>query len=125
MMVDMSGSAISPSPGPSPALSPAMDALVIRPAYPDDAVALERLARLDSQRPLAPGFHLVAERDGQILAALATRDGRMIADPFTPTADLVALLRLHAADTARSLGRRDILRRVGVSTRRRPALARG
>jgi hypothetical protein len=108
----------------SPTL-PAMDALVIRPAYSDDASTLARLAALDSRRPLA-GSVVVAERDGRILAAIALDDGRTIADPFAPTADLVALLKLHAADSARSLaGRWDILRRVGASTRRLPALARG
>jgi len=35
-----------------------------------------------------------AEQDGVIVAALA--GGRAIADPFRPTADLLALLRLHA-----------------------------
>ena len=121
MILAMSGSAPSPL---------SMDALMIRPAYPDDAAALERLARLDSQRPLvAPA--LVAERDGRILAALSAASGRVIADPFAPTADLVALLRLHAAadpsaSVARSaLGGRDLLRRAGVTARRRPALARG
>jgi hypothetical protein len=118
-MKDMTRSTSSPS-----LIAPSTDALVIRPAYPDDAAALARLAHLDSQRPF-PGPFLVAERDGRILAALSTSTARTIADPFTPTADLVALLRLHAADTASSLGRRDILRRAGVSTRRRPALARG
>jgi hypothetical protein len=119
MMLTMSSSA------PSPHL-PLLASVVIRPAYPDDAATLERLARLDSRRPLpSNGPVLVAERDGRLLAALATTDGTTIADPFSPTADLVALLRVHAADTARTLGRRDILRRVGVNTRRRPALARG
>jgi hypothetical protein len=118
MMMSMSGR--SPS---SPKL-PLLAAVVIRPAYPDDAATLARLARLDSRRPL-DGPVLVAERDGRVLAALSTNDGTTIADPFASTADLVALLRLHAADTAHSLGHRDILRRVGVSTRRRPALARG
>lgn len=116
-MVSMSRSASSPK-------LPLIAAVVIRPAYPDDASTLERLARLDSRRPL-DGPVLVAERDGRVLAALASRDGATIADPFSSTADLVALLRLHAADTARSLGRRDLLRRVGVSSRRHPALARG
>lgn len=124
-MKAMPGSALSPASS----ASLATDAVVIRPAYPDDAAPLERLARLDSQRPLAAvaaaGPVLVAERDGRIVAALASRGGRTIADPFTPTADLVALLRLHAADTARSPGRRELLRRVGVNTRRLPALARG
>lgn len=118
MILPMSPSTFSPT-------LPAVDALVIRPAYPDDASALVRLAALDSRRPLA-GPAIVAERDGRILAALGLEDERALADPFAPTADLVVLLRLHAADTARShAGRRDILRRVGASTRRRPALARG
>jgi hypothetical protein len=115
--VDMSRSTLSPK-------LPMLAAVVIRPAYPDDAATLERLARIDSQRPLS-GPVLVAERNGRVLAALSTRDGKTVADPFSPTADLVSLLRVHAADTARSLGRRDILRRVGASARRRPALARG
>src|SRR4051812_18798610 len=117
MMVNMTRSASSPK-------LPLLAAVVIRPAYPDDNATLERLARLDSRRPL-DGPMLVAERDGRVLAALSTRDGASIADPFSPTADLVALLRMHAADTARSLGRPDLLRRVGVSTRRHPVLARG
>jgi hypothetical protein len=119
-MVDMPRSTFSPSSLPAP------NALVIRPAYPDDAIPLARLAALDSQRPLA-GSAIVAERDGRILAALALDGDRVIADPFAPTADLVALLRLHAADAATRSpsGRRDILRRAGANTRRRPALARG
>jgi hypothetical protein len=118
MIFPMSSSTFSPD-------LPAVDALVIRPAYPDDAPTLARLAALDSQRPHA-GSMVVAERGGRILAAIALDGGRTIADPFVPTADLVALLKLHAADSARSIaGRRDILRRVGASTRRRPALARG
>jgi hypothetical protein len=113
----------APLPHPHPAL-PALDAVVIRPAYPDDAAALERLARLDSRRPL-DGPVLVAERDGRILAALGTASGRHVADPFTPTADLVALLKVRAADAALAAGRRDLLRRAGVNARRLPALARG
>src|SRR3954462_9348243 len=100
-MVSMSRSASSPK-------LPLIAAVVIRPAYPDDDATLERLARLDSRRPL-DGPILVAERDGRVLAALSPNDGTTIADPFASTADLVALLRLHATDTARSLGRRDIL----------------
>lgn len=122
MILTMSGSA--------PSL-PSTDALVIRPAYPDDAAVLTRLARLDSQRPLGRRATLVAERDGRILAALSAADGRAIADPFAPTADLVALLRLHAAadSAATSRGASDraagLLRRAGANARRRPALARG
>jgi hypothetical protein len=66
--------------------------IVIRAARGSDGAALERLARLDSQRPL-DGAALLAERDGEIVAAIA--GVRVIADPFRPTEDLVALLRLH------------------------------
>jgi hypothetical protein len=71
--------------------------VVIRAARGSDGPALENLARMDSQRPLH-GDILVAEQDGMIVAAL---DGeRTIADPFRPTADLVALLRVHAGRLA-------------------------
>jgi hypothetical protein len=67
--------------------------VVIRAARGSDGVALENLARMDSQRPLT-GYVTVAEQDGTVVAAIAGE--RAIADPFRPTADLVALLRLHA-----------------------------
>ena len=105
-------------------LSPASDSVVIRPAYPDDATALERLAALDSARPLR-GAVVVAERDGRLLAARSVERGRTIADPFARTADLVALLSVHAAETARTGARPVLLRRPRANLRRRPALARG
>jgi hypothetical protein len=40
---------------------------------------------------------LVAEVDGQALAAISLADGAVIADPFHLTGDLVALLRVRAA----------------------------
>jgi hypothetical protein len=104
--------------------SPFADAVTIRPAYPDDATVLERLAALDSRRALR-GPVLLAERDGRPVAALALDDGRIAADPFAPTADLVALLRVHAAESARPAGRRELLRRVGTNARWRLALSRG
>jgi len=107
----------------APSSSPRTDSVVIRPAYPDDAAALERLARLDSRRPLS-GAITIAERDGLLLAARAA-DGRTIADPFAPTADLVALLRVHAVKPARTRRPQVILRRPWATTRRQPALARG
>jgi hypothetical protein len=66
--------------------------VVIRAARGSDGIALDDLARLDSQRPLA-GDVLVAEQDGALVAALA--GDRVIADPFRPTADLVTLLRVR------------------------------
>jgi hypothetical protein len=73
-----------------PSLDPTV---VIRAARGSDGVALENLARMDSQRPL-DGEVILAEQDGIVVAAIA--DDRTIADPFRPTADLVALLRLHS-----------------------------
>ena len=69
--------------------------LVIRLDAPGDAPALERLARLDGQRPPA-GPALLAEVDGRLHAALVLADGSVMADPFVPTADLVAVLRMRA-----------------------------
>jgi hypothetical protein len=71
--------------------------VVIRAARGSDGRVLEDLARLDSQRPLT-GDVLIAEQDGVVVAALA--GDRTIADPFRPTADLVALLRLRAGRTS-------------------------
>jgi hypothetical protein len=39
---------------------------------------------------------LLAEVDGQLLAALALSDGSVVADPFHRTADLIELLRARA-----------------------------
>jgi hypothetical protein len=72
--------------------------VVIRAARGSDGAVLENLARMDSQRPVS-GDVLVAEQDGVIVAALA--GDRVIADPFRPTAELVALLRLRAGRMSR------------------------
>jgi hypothetical protein len=69
--------------------------VVIRSARGSDAAELDRLAALDSARRLT-GPVIVAEVEDRIVAALGAGDGRAIADPFVPTRDLVALLRLRA-----------------------------
>ena len=74
-------------------------AVLIRAARGSDGAALENLARMDSQRPLG-GDVLLAEQGGAIVAAVA--GDRTIADPFRPTADVLALLRMHADGTADS-----------------------
>ncbi|MFL5863389.1 MAG: hypothetical protein ACJ780_21885 [Solirubrobacteraceae bacterium] len=71
--------------------------ILIRPGYADDEQSLIRLATLDSARCAPPAPLLVAEVDGELSAALSLRDGSAIADPFRPTAEIVALLRAHAA----------------------------
>jgi hypothetical protein len=68
----------------------------IRRATDADGEAVRRVAALDSQRPVT-GQVLVGEIDGAIAAAISIDDGRVVADPFVPTASLVALLRQRAA----------------------------
>lgn len=82
---------------PSPTIS-------IRAATPDDARTVARLAALDSA--LVPsGPVLLAEVDGEPRAAISLRDGRVVADPFVPTADLASLLRMQAENVAGERGR--------------------
>jgi hypothetical protein len=68
----------------------AANAYVIR-----HVIGAERLAELDSQRPLT-GPALVGEIDGRPAAAISLADGRLVADPFQHTAALVAQLRMRA-----------------------------
>jgi hypothetical protein len=67
------------------------NAYVIRQATIDDRRALERLAALDSQRPLS-GRTLIGEIDGTPAAAISLADGRVVADPFKSTAHLLPVL---------------------------------
>jgi hypothetical protein len=69
--------------------------ITIRPASSDDDAPLARLADLDSARPLR-GDVLVAVAGGRLVAAVSVADGRVIADPFVPTAGDVRLLRARA-----------------------------
>ena len=71
------------------------DALTVRRATRDDAAVLADLAALDSAAPLA-GDVLLAEVAGVPVAALSTTDGRAVADPFSFTAGVVAVLRVRA-----------------------------
>lgn len=70
--------------------------IAIRSARPDDSAAVERLALLaDRAVPTAPV--LLAASDGAVVAAISTRTGDVVTDPFRAAADLVALLRLRAS----------------------------
>jgi hypothetical protein len=77
-----------------------MTEITVRRAVPGDRSELERLAALDSGIP-PRGPALVAEADSRMLAALPIGSGRPIADPFEPTAQVVALLQLRAAQLGR------------------------
>ena len=62
----------------------------------DDDPALERLALLEG-RLLPQGRFVVAEVNGALVAAVPLHGGAAFADPFEPTAHLLPLLRLQAA----------------------------
>ena len=93
--------------------------VVLRRAQRQDANALDRLAALDGVRRPA-GELMLAEVEGEILAAVPVEGGRAIADPFRPTADLVDLLRARTRPLA---GRAEIrgLRRLRPRLRLRIA----
>jgi hypothetical protein len=76
--------------------------IALRTAQPSDGPALGRLATLDGAKTPA-GQVLLAEVDGELRAAVSLETGQAVADPFRPTADLVALL-VAAATTTRSSG---------------------
>lgn len=67
----------------------------IRALAASDQSALRALSQRDTARVPA-GDVVGAERDGRLLAAISLPSGDVVADPFHPTADLVALLRLRA-----------------------------
>jgi hypothetical protein len=90
---------------------------LIRLAGDADEPALERLAQIDSARPLQHPI-LVAEIDGAVAAAIDLDERRTIADPFRPTARLRAQLQARAA--AYDAG----ARAPDVADRIRAALAR-
>lgn len=90
----------------------AANTYVIRQASPADRDLLERIARLDTQRPI-DGAALIGEVGGIAAAAVSLSDGRVIADPFMHTANLVALLRV------RSRARRAAVRTPSVADRLR------
>jgi hypothetical protein len=70
-------------------------ALTIRPALAADAAAIAWLAELDSA-PVPTGSLLLASVDDRPVVALSLDTGAVVADPFTPTAELVAMLRDRA-----------------------------
>ena len=85
--------------------------VLIRAARGSDGPALEQLAALDSARVPA-GALLVAESDGELVAALDSASGARIANPFRRSGDVMALLELRAA--GRSTARRGLAERLGL-----------
>jgi hypothetical protein len=71
----------------------------VRPARDADAVALRLLEQLAESPPLA-GEVLLAEVDGELVAACSLADGRTIGDPFRHTLAVRELLVLRARQLA-------------------------
>ena len=94
----------------------------IRTARQDDYVDLWRVATLDSSL-VHEGPLLVAESDGEIVAALALTNGGVIADPFRRTTAAVDLLRMRAGQVTRDHAgqRRGLLSRLRGRTAAIPA----
>ncbi len=88
--------------------------VTIRPAYPDDALALARLAALD-EGPVPSGRVVVAEVAGELWAAASLDGAGAVADPFQPSGDLLDALRARA--------RADKPRRARTWAPERPAAA--
>jgi hypothetical protein len=89
--------------------------VTLRFGFPDDAVALARLASLDNSPPPAQPV-LVADVAGELRAALSLADGAVVSDPFFPSAAVVELLRARAGQLASldaGRGERRRLRRWG------------
>jgi hypothetical protein len=76
------------------------DGISIRRLGGDDAREVERLAQLDSRRP-PEGALLGVEIEGRLLAAISLTTGESVADPFSRTGELRALLELRAAQLRR------------------------
>jgi hypothetical protein len=100
-----------------------MSNITVRYAVAADLSQLARLAELDSATP-PRGPALVAEADSRMLAALPLGSGRPIADPFEPTAEIVALLQLRAEQLKENeSGRRGFGERLRSMLRARPSHA--
>lgn len=91
--------------------------LTIRLATPADTPALIHLAQLDSAPPFSETDVLVAEENGEVVAARLS-EGSVIANPFRHTAATVAMLEARASGLRPQPDRR--ARGRGVS---RPAFA--
>ena len=95
--------------------------VAIRMSEADVDGELRRVAARDS-RPLPPGPWLVAEVEDEPLAALSLETGEVVADPFSRTAELRALLELRAMQLRSRARKHERRTRSGTRLRSRAAL---
>jgi hypothetical protein len=98
--------------------------ITIRRLGREDLAAVERLAQLDSRRP-PEGALLGVEIGGRLVAAISLITRESIADPFSRTGELRALLELRAAQLGRRENGRRRHRRRRALSETRAALAGG
>jgi hypothetical protein len=67
----------------------------IRLAGRDEDAVIERLAQL-TERPVPSGRTLIAEVDGEVVAALPLAGREALVDPFKPSSEVQQLLALRA-----------------------------
>jgi hypothetical protein len=79
--------------------SPHSEPVTMRRAATGDAARIRELALLDNKR-LPAGPFLVADVAGEVVAAVSLSSGSVVADPFRPTADAVAMLHLRLTQMA-------------------------
>ncbi len=75
--------------------------VTVRLATSDDRRELERLAALDGAEAPPASPVLIGAVMQRPVVALSLADGNLVADPFTPTCELVELLRLRARQLLR------------------------
>jgi hypothetical protein len=87
-------------------MSMAQAAILLRMAAAGDAAALRRLAERDCA-PIPQAPLLVAEADGELVAAISLHDRACIGDPFSHTKAILDLLAVRAGQLSdRGSGRR-------------------
>lgn len=84
---------------------PEKPTLALRLADDDDTRVVRRIAALDDAATLR-GEVLLALVDGEAVAARSLADGRVVANPFVRTADVVKLLDIRASQLAGAPPRR-------------------
>jgi hypothetical protein len=82
----------------------------LRFPHPNEARDVRRLAELDSS-PALTGQVVIALIDGDAVAGMSLLDQHVVANPFVPTREAVALLRLRAEHLSSTPAHRK-LRRV-------------
>jgi len=86
-----------------------------------DRARLATLAELDTRDTLE-GPVLGAEVEGRLIAAIAVEGGRILADPFRPTSEAQAMLKLRASQVRTQPARRRQRGSRLIGRRARPAL---